>query len=83
MTLFSPIFLSLLQGTKSSLLKFQSKVQDYKIFTIGIIFGFIVYYTVLYLTSLSYKLPPGPHGYLIIGNLLELRLEKWTKFTEW
>ena len=49
----------------------------------GILLGFIVLCAVRYVTSPYRKLPPGPRGYPIIGNVLELRSQQWLKFTEW
>jgi hypothetical protein len=86
MSLASVPSLGLLQGSESSLLKFQLKVQDYGgVFPAGLILGLVVFCVFLYLTSPSRKLPPGPRGYPIIGNLLELGLGSghWIKFAEW
>jgi hypothetical protein len=40
-------------------------------FSIGVILGLIVLYAARYLASPFRKVPPGPRGYPIIGNLLE------------
>ena len=51
--------------------------------SLGILLGFIVLCVARYVTSPYRKVPPGPRGYPIIGNVLELRSQQWLKFTEW
>jgi hypothetical protein len=80
---FSSLTLGLLQDTRSLLLKLQPNAQNHKIFPIGVILGLVMICTTLYLQSPYRRLPPGPRGYPIIGNLLDLRSGQWLKFTEW
>jgi hypothetical protein len=41
------------------------------------------YSTVRYVTSPWRKVPPGPRGWPILGNALDLREKQWLKFSEW
>jgi hypothetical protein len=66
----------LTEGLKSSLLQHGT-------LSIGVILGLIVFYFVRYLSSPFRKLPPGPRGFPIIGNLLEMKTGQWLKFAEW
>ena len=58
-------------------------VKENRALSLGALLGFCVLYAVRYVTSPYRKLPPGPRGYPIIGNVLELRSQQWLKFTEW
>jgi hypothetical protein len=73
----------LLEGLKSSLLQPWLRVKDHGILSIGVILGLIVIYLVRYLSSPFRKLPPGPRGFPVIGNLLEMKTGQWLKFAEW
>ena len=83
MSSLSTSFLSLLENPKYSLLHLWVWVQDRGTFSVGAILGLIVIYTTRYFASPYRKLPPGPRGYPIIGNLLEMRDGQWLKFSEW
>jgi hypothetical protein len=58
-------------------------VKENRTLSLGIFLGFIALYVAHYATSPYRKLPPGPRGYPILGNVLELRSQQWLKFTEW
>ena len=73
----------LLEALKSSLLWLWLRVQDHGNFSIGVVFGLIVLYVARYLASPYRKLPPGPRGYPILGNLLEMTAGQWLKYPEW
>jgi len=83
MTSFSLLPPGLLPAAKSSLLKLQLKQKDHPILPTGLVLGLIVLYTAVYLSSPCRKLLPGPRGYPIIGNILELRSGQWLEFSEW
>jgi hypothetical protein len=72
-----------LLGLKSSLLQLWLRMQDHRNFSIGVILGLIILCAARYLASPYRKLPPGPRGYPIIGNILEMRAGQWLKFAEW
>ncbi|KAI0284840.1 cytochrome P450 [Russula brevipes] len=83
MSSFSDSLFHLSDAPNSSYLELPRKVQGHAIFWAGAILGLVVLCAIRYLESPYRKLPPGPRGYPIIGNLLDLRAEQWLKFAEW
>jgi hypothetical protein len=63
--------------------KLSQTVKEHKMLLLGILLDLIVLYVVQYITSPYRKLPPGPRGYPILGNALEIQSHQWLKFIEW
>ena len=66
-----------------SLIQLFQSANENRTLSLGILLGLAVFCVAHYITSPYRKLPPGPRGYPIIGNVLELRSQQWLKFTEW
>jgi hypothetical protein len=58
--------------------------QQHSTLVSGILAGCAVLFTVRYLQSPWRKLPPGPRGIPLLGNVLEMRRGKqWLNFVKW
>jgi hypothetical protein len=58
-------------------------VQQYQDLVSGIAFGLVIFLTIRYFQSPWRKLPPGPRGLPLIGNVLEMRSKQWLNFMTW
>jgi hypothetical protein len=58
-------------------------VQQYQDLVSGIVIGLVIFLTIRYFQSPWRKLPPGPKGLPLIGNVLEMRSKQWLNFTRW
>ena|SRR5713226_3409180 len=72
-TYASTSLLCMIEDLKYPLLQPWIWVQDHGVFSISAILGLIVSYTARYMASPYRNLPQGPRGYLILGNLIEIR----------
>ena len=83
MSSLSVSYFGLLQPLNSSLLSLWLRAKHHGIFSIGVVIGLIVLYGARYLASPFRKVPPGPRGYPIIGNIFEIGTGQWLKFSKW
>ncbi|VDB97882.1 unnamed protein product [Peniophora sp. CBMAI 1063] len=61
----------------------KTAVQNYPVLSAGLAFGLVLVLVVRYLTSPWRKLPPGPPGYPLLGNALQLKDRQWLLFSTW
>jgi hypothetical protein len=57
--------------------------QQYSTLVSGILAGCAILFTVRYLQSPWRKLPPGPKGIPLLGNVLEMGDKQWLDFMKW
>jgi hypothetical protein len=57
--------------------------QQHSTLVSGILAGCAILFTVRYLQSPWRKLPPGPRGIPLLGNVLDMRSKQWLNFTKW
>jgi hypothetical protein len=58
-------------------------VQQHQSLLSGIAIGLVIFLTIRYFQSPWRKLPPGPTGLPLIGNVLEIRSKQWLNFMRW
>ncbi|KAH9975378.1 cytochrome P450 [Lactifluus volemus] len=58
-------------------------VQQHQSLVSGIAIGLVIFLTIRYFQSPWRKLPPGPTGFPLIGNVLEIRSKQWLNFMRW